>query len=191
LILKLQVYLLVNEIEFKSISVGGFDYTENQSKIYKICLKTSKIDTFDGMEDFDIDYMMRKDRNVILCGILKKPQSYRVGKFVLNLDSMKLIPFEESSHQLSCPTRKIDFMASIQDLILEKFEEISKLMIWNKNEKENFSECSLCGNGKNNLICSKCKLIIKDELLQSKENVDEKLKKVEKIHTKCLFCKNE
>jgi hypothetical protein len=156
-------------------------------------LKTSKIDQFDGISDFDMDYTMRKDRNVILCGILKKPQSFRVGKFVLNLDSMKIIPFEESNHKLSCPTRKIDFMASIQDLILEKFEEISKLMIWDKNEKENSSECSLCGNGKSNLICSKCKLIIKDEILQeSKENVDENSKKkVDKVHTNCLFCKHE
>ena len=103
-------------------------------------------------------------------------------------------------------------MISIQDLLIEKFKEISKFMIWNidqdtKNntlieenkENQNYQfECSLCGtNSKNNFICSKCKLIMQDTILLQINDNDENESKITTSDIKkellkkndCFFCK--
>eukprot|EP01080_Neovahlkampfia_damariscottae_P000979 gene979-9886_t len=184
------------------IILGGFDYTDKKSKIYRINLKSSKIEEFNGILNFEIDYHFEKKGNILLCGLINEQNFKKIGKFVLNISTMKITPFQckTKDHELDCPTKKIDFMISIQDLLIDKFKEISKFMIWTEDDKENIKlECSLCGNSKNNFICSKCKLIMKDTILHEQEGNNWSLSSsnnsspefeigIKKQLNDCLFC---
>ena len=200
------------------IIFGGFDYTEKKSKFYRINLKSSKIEEFNGIQNFEIDYHFEKNGNLLICGLINELNFKKIGKFILNIETMKIEPFQGSfnhhfEHKFDCPTKKIDFMISIQDLLIEKFKEISKFMIWNidqdtKNntlieenkENQNYQfECSLCGtNSKNNFICSKCKLIMQDTILlqiNDNESITRTLTTTSDIKKEllkkndCFFCK--